>query len=66
MVTGKHYDGNRTQCPTSEKSTTRQLFAIAAAYGWYIENMDILNSYVYEPAMFHKPIFVTEIPQING
>lgn len=66
MRAGQHYDLDRTQCTTADKSTARFLFAIAAAHDCKIEHMDIGNAYVHKPAMCTQPVFVQEIPRSSG
>lgn len=51
MKPGVHFDPTKIQCPTADKATIRLRFAIAAANGWKIEHMEILNAYVQEEIM---------------
>lgn len=48
------------------RKTARLLFDIETAHKWLVENMDITNAYVDEPAMHKKPIHVREIADSRG
>lgn len=61
-----HYDLQGTQFATADKSTARLLFAVDDTLHWTVQNMDIINSYVHEPAMHTRPIYVRERDENDG
>lgn len=66
MKPGIHFDPHKVQYPTTEKTTIRLLFAMAAAHGWHLEHMNIVNAYIHEPPMHHRPIYVRRLRTTPG
>lgn len=61
-----HYDPDRVQVPTAEKVTVFLQFSLAAAHGWSVEHMDIVNSYSHEPSMHTWPIYAKQMAYSTG
>lgn len=66
MIKGVNYDPRVTYCPTADMSSERILLAMEVRNEWTIENMEIVNEYVHEDAMYEKPVFVKEKEKEKG
>lgn len=66
MSQGTHYNLTKIQCLAEDKSTVRMLFAVAAAQGWPMEHIDIVNAYAHDPPMHSYPIYVRQLPDSIG